>query len=119
MGGEEVSKQYPKKLGYEVKVSLIDTSLGLQHQIGSLTIDRKVLCNPTLSCISQLWLTLEPAIFNQLPPIVELGDERCPGGINICAIDIPADNRQENVNPLATDSDVSQWSMFSMGCPPV
>lgn len=80
--------------------------------IKNLTIDEKVLCNPPLYGLSNLCFTLEPTIFNQLQLIVELGDERCSGGINICIIEIPADSGQGNVNPLLVVLDVIQKGMF-------
>ena len=112
-----MSEHYPKKHGFEGEVSLLDTFLGLHYPIGSLTIIR--LCNPLLGGLSQLWLMLEPAMFNQLAPIVKLDGERCPIGINICAIEKPADVHQANINQLAAESNVIQRSMLGAGCPPV
>ena len=50
-----------------------------------------MLGHPPLGGLYQRWLTQESAIFNNLPPLVELDGERVPGGINILAVQIPVD----------------------------
>ena len=48
----------------------------------------------------------ELSIFYKFPPLVELGGERGPVGINILAVQIPADGGQGDVNLYASYSDV-------------
>ena len=61
----------------------------------------------------------ELAIFDNLPPVVKLGGERGPVGINILAVWIPADGRQRDINLNATFLDMLQWGLFGRGSSPI
>ena len=52
------------------------------------------------------------ALFNNFPPVVELGSERVLGGINILSIEVPSDGWQGDVNMYAVYSDVLKWGLF-------
>ena len=56
----------PQKLSHEDQVRLVDGSLRLTYPVSSLSINGKVLGNPSLGGLSQLWLTQETSIFNQV-----------------------------------------------------
>ena len=58
-------------------------------------------------------------LFINFPPIVELGDEKGPGGINILIVQIPADGWQGDVDLYAAYSDVLKWGLFGGGIPPI
>ena len=61
----------------------------------------------------------ELAIFDNLPPVVELGGERGPIGINILAVSIPTNGRKGDINLNTTYSDMLKWSLFGGGSPPI
>ena len=85
-GGKVVADNEPQKLHRESQVGLLDVPLRLGHLGGSLSINGQVQSHPPLGGISQRWLTQELAIFNNLPSVVKLGNERGPISINILAI---------------------------------
>ena len=65
-----------------------------------------MLCYTPLSGLSHIQLTLELTVLDQLPPIVKLGGEGGPSGINVYAIEKSVNGRQRNINSLAMDTDV-------------
>ena len=79
MGGKEVADNQPQKFHCESQ----DVPLQLGHPVGTLSINVQVQGHPPLGGLSQRWLTQELAIFDNLPPVVKLGGERSPVGINI------------------------------------
>ena len=69
--------------------------------------------HPPLGGLSQRWLTQELAIFYNFPPVVELGSERGPVGINILVVWIPADGGQGDIDMNATYSDMLKWACLA------
>ena len=81
----------PQKLRREGQVGLLDGSLRLGHPVSTLSINGQMQRHSSLCGLSQRWLTQELAIFDNLPPVVELGSDWGPININILAIQIPTD----------------------------
>ena len=69
-------------------------------------MNRQVHGHPPLGGLSQPWLMQEFAILYNLPPVVKLGGERGPIGLNILVVQIPADGRQRDVDMYAAYSDM-------------
>ena len=76
----------PQKLRREGQVSLLDSSLLPGHLVSTLSINGQMQGHPPLGGLSQRRLTEELAIFDNLPPVVELGGERGLVGINILTV---------------------------------
>ena len=57
--------------------------------------------------------------FYNLPPLVKLGGERGPVGINILVVQIPADGWQGVVDLYTAYSDVLEWGLFGGSSPPI
>ena len=55
----------------------------MQHPVRTLTINRDVLGNPSLGDLSHIFLALEMALLNKIPPVIKLGSEGGPVGISI------------------------------------
>ena len=118
-GGKVVEDNQPQKPRREGQVRLLDGSLRLGHPVSTLSINGQVQGHPHLGGLYQGWLTRELAIFDNLPPVVKLGGERGPVGINILAVWIPADGRQRDIKLNAMYSDMLQWVVFGGGSPPI
>ena len=54
-----------------------------------------------------------------MPPVVELGGERGPVGINILAVEIPVDGGQRDNDLNATYSDMLKLGLFGGGSMPI
>lgn len=109
----------PYEFFYECEVSLLDSPLWLQHPIRNLTIHKEVIGHLPLGGLSHICLTLEPTILDQLSPIVKLGDEGGPCGINVRAIEKHTNNWRRSIYPFASDQDVHKRCMFGCIGPPV
>ena len=55
----------------------------------------------------------------QFAPVVELGGDKGPVGINILAVQIPTDGGQGDVDLYVVYSDVLKWGLFSGDIPPI
>ena len=81
VGGKAVADNQQQELSREGQVSLLDGSLRLGYPVSTLSVNIQVQVHPPLGGLSQRWLTQESAIFNNLPPVIKLGDERDLGDI--------------------------------------
>ena len=78
-----------------------------------------MLGHPPLGGLSKRWLTQESALFNNLPPVVELGGDRGHSGTNILAVQIPAYGWQGDVDLYVVYFDVFRWGLFGEGSAPI
>ena len=70
----------------KVRLAFLMAPFRLGQPVGTLSINGQVQGHPPLGGLSQRWLTQELAIFDNLPPVFKLGDERGLVGINILAV---------------------------------
>ena len=76
-----MADQAPNDIGWKCEVGLLDKASSLQHPVCTLMIQGNVMGEPPLGGLSQILLSLEIALLNQLPFVVKLGGERVPGDI--------------------------------------
>lgn len=60
--------QEPNELGSKCEVVLLDNSSGLHYQVCSLMIHENVMGDPSTGGLSEILLSLEMALLNQLSP---------------------------------------------------
>ena len=101
-----------KNLAVKVKLAfLMDPFSSMNKSAPSPSINKCWAIH--LLVVSQRWLTQELSIFNNLPPVVELGGERGPGGINILVIQILAHGWQGDVDLYVAYSNVLKWACLA------